>query len=155
MKCQNCQHTVTRKSKFCPKCGERILPRTSSQKAGRGRNISVGYTLGLVGLGILIGFAVFKYSSESLDQTNRTTPNLQVGSSVQSPAVLDIAKDFICPCGSCSDPLDTCQCDHPNGALEVKGFISQKLQEGHKKPHIVEMLMEKYAGLRSKPGTSF
>jgi hypothetical protein len=61
----------------------------------------------------------------------------------------------MCPCGSCNDALDECTCDDANGAVEVKSFIAQKLLEGHKKPHIVEMVQEHYGGLKNQTSTSF
>ncbi|MFQ6116163.1 MAG: zinc-ribbon domain-containing protein [bacterium] len=154
MKCQNCHHTVTRKSKFCPNCGTPIAARKSRPQQSK-TQLPLGYALVLVMLGILIGFLIFKYTSNSGTDFSQTTTGIQGSQAIQSAAVLDIAQEFMCPCGSCSDPLDVCNCDHKNGALEVKSFIAQKLREGHKKPHIVEMVQEKYGGLKNKTAPSF
>ncbi|MFQ5707850.1 MAG: hypothetical protein ACE5HO_10400 [bacterium] len=154
MKCQNCNQIIARKSKFCPNCGEEVKFRSSVKNAKQGSGIPMVYGFGLLGLGILLGFALFKFSLQSGDTAAPTVSSFGSPAAIQSPAVLDIAKDFICPCGTCNDPLDVCTCDNPNGAVEVKSFIAQKLREGHKKPHIVEMLTKEYPGLKSKPGAS-
>jgi cytochrome c-type biogenesis protein CcmH/NrfF len=109
----------------------------------------MSYVLGLIVLGIGLGYAIFKFSSNSGGTSAGTAANRPQALPIQSEAVLDIAAQFICPCGSCSDSLDECTCDAPRGAVEVKSFIAQKFQEGHKKPHIVEMVQERYGGLKS------
>jgi len=153
MKCPNCNHVTSRESKFCPNCGEKIVVQRKSAQADKSAFPAPGYSIGLLALGILIGFAIFKLSSTPATQTV-APPAPQAapfqGTVTQSAAVIDIAKDFMCPCGKCNDALDVCSCDHPKGAYEVKGFIAQKLQEGHEKPHIVELLHQQYPGLQSK-----
>ncbi|MFQ5864948.1 MAG: zinc-ribbon domain-containing protein [bacterium] len=155
MKCQNCHHTVTRKSKFCPNCGTPIVARKSQHQQQAKTQIHFGYSLALVGLGIVIGLAIFKYAFNSEDKSSPVTSAIQTDQLLQSAVVLDIAREFMCPCGSCSDPLDVCTCDHKNGALEVKSFIAQKLREGHKKPHIVEMVQEQYGALKNESAPLF
>ena len=153
MKCQNCQQTVNQKSKFCPNCGQRITRRVSTANSSAKSTFPIGYAVGLLGVGILLGFAVFKFSSGS--NSLQTAQTIQPAAPVQSAAVLDIAQEFMCPCGKCNDPLDVCNCDHEHGAMEVKGFIAQQLQSGHKKPHIVEMVQEKYGGLKNTAAPLF
>lgn len=159
MKCQNCNHTVTKKSKFCPNCGEKIVFRSSQNPSQSGTKIPFVYVIGLVLLGGIIGFGIFKLNSNStsVNTQTRDVSNFQNLAAIQSAAVLDIAKEFMCPCGDCNDPLDVCNCDDKNGAIEVKSFIAQKLQEGHQKPHIMEMVQAKYGGLKkeSKPVFKF
>ncbi|MFQ5750672.1 MAG: zinc-ribbon domain-containing protein [bacterium] len=146
MKCQKCHHTVTRKSKFCPNCGTSVVPRTAQKPEPTKTGLPLSYGIGLVGIGILVGFAIFKYTSNPGMNSIQAVSNVQNSPKIQSAAVLDIAREFTCPCGTCSDPLDICDCDHKNGAVEVKSFIAQKLQEGHKKPHIIEMVQTTYGG---------
>jgi predicted RNA-binding Zn-ribbon protein involved in translation (DUF1610 family) len=146
MRCQNCNNTVTSKSKFCPHCGERIILRSSSKKKqSTARNIPLSYAVGFVGLGLLLGFIIFKSYSNSTSRTFPSVSNINSSSLIQSPAVSDVAKEFMCFCGSCTDRLDECSCEHKNGAREVKSFIAQKLSEGHEKPHIVEMVRSEYS----------
>ncbi len=149
MKCQNCRSTVTRKSKFCTSCGERIVPRTSAPAHKAKPVMPVSYAFVLVAVGVVFGFVVFKFSAKPIVSAFPTSSEMPGVSSIQSAAVSDVARELMCPCGSCSDPLDPCQCDHPDGAVTVKAFIAQKLAEGHKKPHIIDMVHEKY-GDKSK-----
>lgn len=148
MYCPNCRHKVTRRSKFCPNCGEDLI--TARQAVARPAPVQRGVPLpvafGLLVVGILLGFLYFQYAGPS---TRSTPPAIGSLPGIQSAAVLDIAKEFMCPCGSCSDALDVCDCTHKNGAVEIKTFIARKLAEGHLKPHIVEMVQQTYGGLKS------
>jgi len=114
-----------------------------------------GYVLGLLGVGIVIGFAVFKYSSTYERNTSPAVANLTANPPVQTAAVLDVAKQFLCPCGNCNDQLDVCDCEHKNGALEVKAFIAEQFRLGHKKPHITEMVMQRFAPKKSASAPLF
>lgn len=148
MKCQKCNHTVTRKSKFCPHCGSPIVPRSSSRKRPATSRPYLAYAIVFGLLGLLLGVVITKFS----EADQQPAPGHNHPLDIQSAAVLDIAKEFHCFCGTCDDRLDVCDCTHPKGAEEVKGFIAQKLQEGHKKKHIVEMVQQAYglAGLDLK-----
>lgn len=147
MKCQSCHQTVTRKGQYCPNCGTPIIPRSSqNQPALQSKPIKLVSALALIAAGALVGFLIFKFAgSDSGSENNADFPL-----ALQSPAVLEVAKEFACPCGNCNDALDTCTCDHPKGAFEVKGFIAQQLAAGHKKPHIVEMVQQKYGGRKNQ-----
>lgn len=152
MKCQNCRTTVTKKSKFCPNCGQRITPRVSAASPAKG-SFPLVYAVGFIGVGILLGYAVFKFGSSS--GSAQPGPAVRPDAPIHSAAVLAIAREFMCPCGTCTDPLDVCDCDHNHGALEVKTFIARQLQAGHEKPHIVEMVQAKYGGLKNSPVPGF
>lgn len=42
----------------------------------------------------------------------------------------DVFSHFTCPCGRCGiDELKDCECNHPRGAAEVKGFVDEKIRE--------------------------
>ncbi len=148
MKCTNCNQTVTRKSRFCPNCGSPVQPRRSQRSAAPQRPSPV-YSAILLGIGVVLGATLVKLTSDRPVRMPATAApaalNLPVTADISSPAVLDIAREFMCFCGTCEDRLDVCDCEHDNGALEVKGFIAQKLREGHKKPHILELVREQYA----------
>lgn len=148
MKCQKCHSTVTRKSKFCPNCGTPVTPRTSQKRSQPQSKMPLGYALALVGLGILAGISILKLSETPTNQSLPRSFDAQSSLAGQGGAVMDIAREFMCPCGTCTDPLDVCDCDHKGGAQEVKGFIAQKLREGHKKPHIMEMVQTEFAAKR-------
>ncbi len=53
---------------------------------------------------------------------------------------------FSCPCGQCSiDELAECNCGHPRGAQEVKGFISNQIALAKfSRDEIVDMVDKKY-----------
>lgn len=57
---------------------------------------------------------------------------------------------FNCPCGQCSkDELKDCDCRHSNGALEVKNFIDNKIQENKfTTSEIIDLVNKKYGGLK-------
>ena len=58
---------------------------------------------------------------------------------------LSMAKNFKCACGGCGeDPLETCTCDMPKGAVEEKNFIREKLAEGFTVEQVIELLDKKY-----------
>ena len=148
MKCQNCHRTVTKKSKFCPNCGQRIVPRTASRPAPQKSKMPIGYAVSLVAFGIAIGMLILKFSTEPGSSTPPPS-NLAGQFGATNVTVADIAEGLKCACGTCEHLLNECDCEHPAGALEVKGVIRQKIGEGHKKPHILEMLFAKYPGLKS------
>jgi hypothetical protein len=63
--------------------------------------------------------------------------------------VLGIAANFNCPCGECGiTPLDTCTCDSPRGAIEVKTYIQDLLGQGLSKYDIVRLVEEEYGNRR-------
>jgi len=147
MKCPACGQTIARKSRFCEWCGKPVQQPPSPEAARSTRAFPVAYAILFLILGFGIAFVIFKPRSDRQARQSASTADSSP-SAVYPAAVLDIAKEFNCPCGTCNDALDVCTCDEKNGAVEVKHFISQKLAEGHKKPHIVEMVNEKYGGLK-------
>jgi hypothetical protein len=63
--------------------------------------------------------------------------------------VLGIAANFNCPCGECGiTPLDTCTCDAPRGAIEVKTYIRELLGQGLSKFDVVRLVEEEYGNRR-------
>jgi cytochrome c-type biogenesis protein CcmH/NrfF len=153
MKCQSCGQTVVKRGNFCPNCGARIVPRRSTPKKSKPtRSMPMSYAAAFIAVGALVGFMIFKLSTAP-DSSQMVVE----GNGVQSlgfiptelrAQVQDIASEFMCPCGGCTDALDVCTCDMKNGAVEIKTFIAQQLQAGHKKPHIVEMVNDRYGGLK-------
>lgn len=55
---------------------------------------------------------------------------------------------FTCPCGQCNkDELRDCTCTHPNGAMVIKRFIDEKINENeYTVGAIIELVDEKYGG---------
>jgi cytochrome c-type biogenesis protein CcmH/NrfF len=60
----------------------------------------------------------------------------------------EVFSHFRCPCGRCGmDDLNACNCQHPRGAREVKGFVDEKIVAG--KLTVAELISEvdqKYGG---------
>ena len=55
---------------------------------------------------------------------------------------------FECPCGQCGiEELYECDCNHPNGAIEIKRFIDQKITGStFTVQEITEQVNNKYGG---------
>lgn len=55
---------------------------------------------------------------------------------------------FTCPCGQCNiDELRECTCTHPNGAMVIKRFIDEKINENkYTISEIIELVDNKYGG---------
>lgn len=62
--------------------------------------------------------------------------------------LIEIYSAFNCPCGQCRiDELKDCNCNHPNGATEVKKFINDKISENrYTINQIIELVNNKYGG---------
>lgn len=72
------------------------------------------------------------------------------------PDVHDVAAAFICPCGTCTDGLEVCDCEMVKGASEVRQFIHENLSAGHHPPHVIEMVDAKYGYRKnSRPPITF
>ena len=77
--------------------------------------------------------------------------NTLTGTTSQIATLTDrvtIISSFECPCGQCGiDKLIDCNCDHPKGAQEVKGFIDSKISEvKFTVSQIIEAVDSKYGG---------
>lgn len=61
---------------------------------------------------------------------------------------LTIISAFNCPCGKCGvDELKDCECAHPKGAKEVKGFIDKTIAESkYSADQIIDLVNKKYGG---------
>lgn len=60
-------------------------------------------------------------------------------------AVMRVAANFYCPCGSCGvDRLDVCDCDMPKGSVEVKGVIREALLAGKTENEVIALVDARY-----------
>lgn len=155
MKCPECHRTVQRKDRFCPYCGARVTGKTApARKKNTSQNNSQNWPLvaAIFALGLAVGaFAIY---ATRTGNTPGATPSVAQATfdptlrgpqlAQRFPLVYEVAAQFMCPCGSCNDGLEVCDCDMPRGAVEVRGFIYAQVQAGHKAPHITEMVEEKY-----------
>ena len=71
----------------------------------------------------------------------------------QYPAVYQVAAEFICPCGTCTDGLEVCDCGMVKGSTEVRTKIHELLQVHHA-PHVIELIEAEYGYRKNKPGSS-
>jgi cytochrome c-type biogenesis protein CcmH/NrfF len=72
------------------------------------------------------------------------------------PEVYQVASEFICPCGTCTDGLEVCDCEMVKGASEVRQFIYDNLNAGHRPPHVTQMVEAKYGYRKSgRPPITF
>ncbi|MEE9165938.1 MAG: hypothetical protein V3U24_00530 [Candidatus Neomarinimicrobiota bacterium] len=89
-------------------------------------------------LGIWIG--VF------LENRNESEKSAQSTAEVFGATTIEVARGFVCPCGSCGDEsLTVCVCPT---ALEAKRFIEANLKEGHTPAEVVEMVKNVYGHYR-------
>jgi hypothetical protein len=60
----------------------------------------------------------------------------------------DVIAHFRCPCNSCEiDELAACDCPHPGGAQEVKGFIDEAISlNRYSSDEIVALVESRYGG---------
>ncbi len=92
----------------------------------------------------------FGGTSKNLNST--TQNNLLSANSFSNIATiadrLTIFTQFECPCNQCNIlELSECNCNHPSGAIEVKGFIDQKISEStFTVQEIIEQVNNKYGG---------
>jgi hypothetical protein len=154
MKCQECSRTVTRKSKFCAHCGSPVVFRSSPKKQSK-QKLQPVYIISLLIVGAMVGYGISKIGSKNQDVSSISTFDGSGSNGALSSQVFEISKAFNCPCGTCEHSLESCSCEHPNGAVEIKNFIAQQLNQTHKKPHIIEMVQAKYGGLKSKTEPAF
>ncbi len=76
-------------------------------------------------------------------------PDKNTSKGVQLARLADreqIISHFACACGQCNiDELKDCNCNHPNGAVEVKRFIDDKIAEdAHTVEKVIALVEEKY-----------
>jgi Double zinc ribbon len=92
------------------------------------------------------------FGGTSQNLNNTTQNNLLTTNSFSNIATiadrLTIITQFECPCGQCNIlELSDCNCNHPSGANEVKGFIDQKISEStYTVQEIIEQVDNKYGG---------
>jgi hypothetical protein len=118
----------------------------SSPKTQSKQKIHIGYVIALLVIGAMVGYGISIIGSKN--QGVGLTSTFDGNDASLSATIFDIAKEFNCPCGKCEHSLEICSCDHPNGAAEIKNFMTQQLYKTHKKPHIIEMVQAKYGGLK-------
>ncbi|MBS3906161.1 MAG: zinc ribbon domain-containing protein [Syntrophaceae bacterium] len=152
-KCRSCGHFNELDTLFCVSCGEEIIKAPMEKLQRQSSNPSyktIALVIGLVfvlGLSLNLGLSFFKEKSPPQSPSIPASTSIQKSSvKVDEAQVIAVAKNFKCPCGGCGElPLETCECDMPRGAVEVKNFIREKLGEGSSVEQVVELVDQKYA----------
>jgi hypothetical protein len=147
MKCQACGRHIAPNIKFCPHCGKPASPRQSDKPRAQSTKSKWPLYVMLVIVGIAIGVFAFRWLQEQKPATAAAAgfdPTLRGEQLAQLyPAVFEVASQFNCPCGSCSDGIEVCDCEMERGAAEVRLFIYQLLQV-HQPAHAIEIVAQKY-----------
>lgn len=150
-KCQNCGHFNKLDALLCVACGEEIIsaPKENVQRRSSGPSVkTIVLVIGIIflfGLFVEIGTTVFKQDRSSQAPSSSAPIQQSSVSRADEAQVIAVAKNFKCACGGCGeDPLETCTCDMPRGAVEEKNFIREKLSEGFTVEQVIELLDKKY-----------
>ena len=156
MKCPSCGRHASPRAKFCEYCGGLLAPRHSATPGPVTRSTNWPLLIAVLLGGLLLGAGIM-YATRDQSQpapvaTAGFDPTLR-GAPLASafPEVFQVAAEFICPCGTCTDGLEGCDCVMVKGASEVRRFIYENLQAGHRPPHVIEMVAAKY-GYRKRGG---
>ncbi|MDZ7292617.1 MAG: zinc ribbon domain-containing protein [candidate division KSB1 bacterium] len=147
MKCSECGRHITPRSKFCPYCGKPVAPRRNKVKTQAARPRWPLY-ISLVSLGIALGIIAIHLLQKQKMSADAAVVNFDPtlrGEELARlyPAVYEVASHFICPCGTCSDGLEVCDCNMPRGAAEVRMLIYQLLQV-HEPEHAIDLIAAQY-----------
>jgi len=150
MYCTQCGNEIKKQNaKFCPSCGagvkgsgkksKKTKGKSSKQSGKSGVTIPIpALVLGVMGL-IVVGFFVFSGGNDQLQQT-KMSPEQQA----LRADVIQVAEQFMCPCGDCNDNLAACDCNAPKGATEVKRFIQNGLADGKTPQQMTAAVAMKY-----------
>jgi len=146
MKCQSCGHRVERRAQFCSFCGAPVVARTTTHGETPAKP-KWPFLLALVMAGIIVGGIGVNLVSNTQDTKSRADgfdPMLR-GEALAAayPEVYYVASQFTCPCGTCDDGLEVCDCQMPRGATEVRALIHELLQV-HRPPHIIELIESQF-----------
>ncbi|MBW2491466.1 MAG: hypothetical protein JRE65_10000 [Deltaproteobacteria bacterium] len=94
-----------------------------------------------VGLAVKMVFSPVSVSG--ISPTNYQ--NIPSGNPALESQIRRVAANFRCACGGCGELfLIDCTCNMPQGALEEKGFIREKLQQGLSVEQVVDMVEKTY-----------
>ena len=117
------------------------------------RRRKIFIVVGLTILALIVGVLWDRYESEDAWPAYGAAPaSAATFAATSLPAndplatqVAAVAGHFLCGCGECGDmKLVECDCNMPNGGINEKAFIRQKLTEGHNVDHVVEMVDAAY-----------
>ncbi|MDO9109079.1 MAG: zinc ribbon domain-containing protein [Desulfatirhabdiaceae bacterium] len=150
-KCRNCGQFNKLDVPLCAVCGEVIIkvPKENVRRRSSGPSVkTIALVVGIIilfGLLVEIGTTVFRRDRSSQAPSSSDSVRRSSVGKVDEAQVIAVAKNFKCACGGCGeDPLETCTCDMPKGAVEEKNFIREKLSEGLTVEQVIELVDKKY-----------
>jgi len=158
MKCLACGHVVQRSSKFCKHCGKAVAPRVRSAPPPAA-SPRWPLFLALIAGGVLVGAVVMRLMQPAAPPEPAHAHNHFEGTlrgaalAAQYPQVYQVASAFICPCGTCTDGLEVCDCEMVKGAAEVRTKIFELLQV-HEVPHAIALIAAEYGHRKNDPASS-
>ncbi len=156
MKCPECHRKVFKRDRFCPHCGAPLHQRPPIARpvaAKSSPNTNWPLITAAVLVGVIIGaVAMYSRSGNTGRGVQAFDPHLRGPQLAATyPQVYEVAAQFNCPCGSCNDGLEVCDCEMKNGASEVRAFIYAQLQSGHKPFHVAEMVEQRWGHRKGAP----
>ena len=114
---------------------------TRKNSAGGGAIRPLPMILGAVAL-IVLGRLLSTVLSDQ--SASWPAPGAESATPVDSSAVMDIARDFYCACGSCGqEELVVCSCDT---AIQEKNYIHDLLEKGYNKESINATVQAMFGG---------
>ncbi len=172
--CVHCGKTLEQGSNFCHACGTKVkagkagpagvskTTRASARQRSttkrvtgkKGKKTTVQSFIPVVIVVVVIAGVLIWILSLSPSSGNRSSESQDVNlvpasKQAWTAEVQAIATNFNCPCGECGiTPLDECTCDAPRGAVEVKSYISELLDQGLSKFEVVKLVEEQYGNRR-------
>jgi hypothetical protein len=164
--CSKCGSIIEPGARFCSQCGTKVTGNSaaavkpakpvyrgrysggkankSRKSSGAGINSFVGYAILAIFVIGITWFIAWSFSSSSRPRRVNQPVAQSPAAGAWSDEVQAISANFICPCGTCSDRLDVCDCDEPGGAVEVKAYIKSLLEQGLTKFEVVAQVEERY-----------
>ena len=152
MYCIQCGAELKSGAQYCSKCGNPVQSgkKGTAQKQKRasvGKGSTGGKAIQMPMPVLVIGGLVILFLGALLllRQPNRQAPlTAAPQQNAMREDVYAVATQFTCPCGQCQDNLAVCDCTLPHGAMEVKRFISQGLDQGRTADQMVTAVQLKY-----------
>lgn len=153
MYCIHCGAELKSDAQFCSKCGN---PANAGKKGGRqkkkqaagnqkntnGKTVSVPMPVLVIGGLVIVFFGIVLLTRQPGQQAPMVAQQPQ---NTMRQDVYAVATQFTCPCGDCQDNLAVCDCTVPHGAMEVKQFIREGLDQGRTPDQMVTAVQLKYS----------
>lgn len=106
------------------------------------------------GAGLLLAVAAVAVVS-SRSTTSQQAPKIDraaiLAAELKHPAMLEVERRFVCPCGSCGDlELTECVCDGAGGAMEMKTELARLIAGGMGADDATAAVATRFGGLKPR-----